>query len=498
LCFRGRSLLEFGFSAYKATWAEKSAAMPTKEIVIMSGAFDGYALTAKLGSTGVFATKFSSNDRGQIWEQRGDDDKFQLYNALVGMIATYPSGGNENPIVMDSNVSQTENMAYWSWGAMEGWGAQALQSFADNGQNVDIGDAIYGGGPSGTDFYTGPSLDALKTRGWRHGSQRELTWKSVPAGADTIGNATLKILATQLAPIVQFHPKEQFFPSSVEWYLGQSQLGVYRGSEIIVQPGGVNAGALGAVPNNGDGCAMAILNGNGVTVPANVFAIYTGEPLSGNRSNSKCYAVVRKWVDLNIYEINYCFFYPYNGGLPPGAVLTLGLIPTLTPIGPNGSYIINGDWGFYSHEGDWEHVTQVVSLENSIYTVDTILEAHGDSSFVRRASYKSDQINTMSSPTVYAAWHSHASYGAAGSADLPDTSLTHDITANGGATWDTAGNLQFIQEGNPYWVNYVGDWGSDTQVLAVPGLPYRKGGPNGPITKGWWTDPARVTVPLLD
>jgi hypothetical protein len=58
-------------------------------------------------------------------------------------------------------------------------------------------------------------------------------------------------------------------------------------------------------------------------------------------------------------------------------------------------------------------------------------------------------------------------------------------------------HLQFIQDGNPFRVNYRGDWGSDTEVLAVPKLPYRKGGPDGPINKGWWSDPARVTVPLL-
>ncbi|MGW7002334.1 hypothetical protein ACWGCW_05775 [Streptomyces sp. NPDC054933] len=51
-------------------------------------------------------------------------------------------------------------------------GANALQSFWDSGQNVDAKS------PDGDS----PRTDAVHTRGWRHGYQRELTWNAITAG----------------------------------------------------------------------------------------------------------------------------------------------------------------------------------------------------------------------------------------------------------------------------------------------------------------------------
>ncbi|MFJ9847469.1 hypothetical protein ACIRYZ_45035 [Kitasatospora sp. NPDC101155] len=83
------------------------------------------------------------------------------------------TGGNQGSVVMeDSGTSSLgPNGELWSWGGREDWGAYALQSFWDSGQNVDAKDG-----------FDNPRTDPVHTRGWRHGNQRELTWNAVTPG----------------------------------------------------------------------------------------------------------------------------------------------------------------------------------------------------------------------------------------------------------------------------------------------------------------------------
>ena len=76
---------------------------------------------------------------------------------------SYP-GGNESELqLVPSQPEPVGDNAYFSWGTTESWGARALQWWGDSGQNVDAG-------------INAPNPGPLRTRGWRHGHQRELTW----------------------------------------------------------------------------------------------------------------------------------------------------------------------------------------------------------------------------------------------------------------------------------------------------------------------------------
>jgi hypothetical protein len=79
------------------------------------------------------------------------------------------TNGTSNGLVYVRNAVGG-NQEYWSWGGEESWGFCALQSFQDSGQNVDA-KAI----TSDT-----PRVDPVRTRGWRNGYQRELTWTKIP------------------------------------------------------------------------------------------------------------------------------------------------------------------------------------------------------------------------------------------------------------------------------------------------------------------------------
>ncbi|GAA5024098.1 hypothetical protein [Kitasatospora paranensis] len=150
--------------------APASAASP--KVMIQSGAFRDYKLCAGPTDQLVRLRPVNVTDPFCEWKQFGDNSRFTLYNAAKDQVMAY-TGGNEGVVVMeDSDTSPLgANGELWSWGGEENWGSFALQSFWDSGQNVDAKS------PGDQDV---ARTDAVHTRGWRHGYQRELTWNAVP------------------------------------------------------------------------------------------------------------------------------------------------------------------------------------------------------------------------------------------------------------------------------------------------------------------------------
>jgi hypothetical protein len=141
---------------------------------IENGAFNGYVLCASGYDQSVWldSTAAATNNPYCQWMQLGPDSQFTLFNLGKDEVMAY-TGGNEGAVVMEQSGTSGlgSNAEQWSWGGEESWGAYALQSYYDSGQNVD---AMSPGGDS-------PRTDSVHTRGWRHGYQRELTWNKVAA-----------------------------------------------------------------------------------------------------------------------------------------------------------------------------------------------------------------------------------------------------------------------------------------------------------------------------
>ncbi|MGF1426600.1 hypothetical protein [Kitasatospora sp. LaBMicrA B282] len=141
---------------------------------IENGAFTNFVLCADATDQSVLleSTQAAANNLYCQWMQIGPDSQFGLWNLGKNQVMAY-TGGNQGAVVMEQSGSSGlgSNAEQWSWGGQEDWGAYALQSFYDSGQNVD---AMSPGG----DY---PRTDAVHTRGWRHGYQRELTWNKVAA-----------------------------------------------------------------------------------------------------------------------------------------------------------------------------------------------------------------------------------------------------------------------------------------------------------------------------
>jgi hypothetical protein len=142
-------------------------------VMIESGAFHGYVLCASANDESVWLKAINTSDPYCKWKVFGPSSEFTLYNAAKDQVMAY-TGGNQGAVVMEDQGTSPlgANGELWSWGGQEDWGASALQSFWDSGQNVDAmaTDGDYA------------RQDAVHTRGWRHGNQRELTWNAITTG----------------------------------------------------------------------------------------------------------------------------------------------------------------------------------------------------------------------------------------------------------------------------------------------------------------------------
>ncbi|MEV8099225.1 hypothetical protein [Kitasatospora sp. NPDC085879] len=148
------------------------ASAATQKVMIQNGAFRDYKLCASPNDELVWLKPVNANDPYCEWKQWGGSSQFTLYNPAKDEVMAY-TGGNEGSVVMENPGTSPlgQNGELWSWGGEENWGAMALQSFWDSGQNVDAKS------PGDWDV---PRTDPVHTRGWRHGYQRELTWNAVP------------------------------------------------------------------------------------------------------------------------------------------------------------------------------------------------------------------------------------------------------------------------------------------------------------------------------
>lgn len=152
-----------------ATPAASAAPRSGSGVMIESGAFPGYVLCASANDESVWLKPKDPTNAYCLWKRLGPSSEFSLYNAAKDQYMSY-TGGNEGAVVMEDQDTSPlgPNGQLWSWGGQEDWGAAALQSFWDSGQNVDA---------KSPDGWNIPRTDPVHTRGWRHGFQRELTWK---------------------------------------------------------------------------------------------------------------------------------------------------------------------------------------------------------------------------------------------------------------------------------------------------------------------------------
>ena len=290
----------------------------------------------------------------------------------------------------------------------------------------------------------------------------------------------LETAARRVAPILRLHPEDHYLPAPVEFFLPRVELGIWdrpsgNFDRILgeVRVGQVSIDALLNQERLGQPSMSSVLGVKrrtdwrlyiyGARKPSNVSAAswnrFCEETRRGQMDGAACYVHIRRPVDdSGALDIQYWFFYPYNGrmGSPPFTA---------------------------EHEGDWEHVTVRVSDDGQ--PSKAYYSAHdGEGTWYRLGPGSTVTLIGGSQVMVYSAWHSHASYPIPGvivregsMIDLPD-----DVTADGGPEINTSQRLRLVALADTTvlgqsWIHFSGTWG-------------RAGSPYGPgFQSSWYAEP---------
>jgi hypothetical protein len=318
---------------------------------------------------------------------------------------------------------------------------------------------------------------------------------AVDDDADGIDDAFEDELVRRFAPELRFHPDEEYFLSSAEWYLERVELwfhgacndrfvmGSALGPALLTQES--DEGVLVWSDDGGrwvcldsrvggrrhrSGWSYPLQSGYYLRVPAeDAGAIRPGTP-----GSEEIYAHVRRSPDHHpgLYDITYWFFYPYN----PDVCFTLG-----------------------EHEADWEHVTVRVELDgDGVPRLHSMaFAAHGDPDW-----FGPDDIayNASGRPVVYVALGSHASYPTRGKQHRNNVCDDHTGWTGESYVFDSAARVTRTGErGHPTrpFFEFSGRWG---QRLPGPNLTDTgMQSPEGPLYKGKWEaddpEPSEVDHP---
>jgi len=307
---------------------------------------------------------------------------------------------------------------------------------------------------------------------------------------DVIATKDVRKLIQQFGPLVYFHPDEEYLLDMPEAVLSGGTELVWGAVAIQSNPltGDlmfVNVVEHGRVMTSADG----LLNDVAMATPVagDVFWLDTPADLrSGHLQRAKVYVVVSQPED-GFLDLDFWFFYPYNGALKARVNALGNALVSLDPVG--------------RHSGDWEHVIVRLADTSGTWTLQAVyLSEHSGGTWVPASALTLDG----SRPIVYAAKDSHAFYPAAGEYTFRTLTLGalvvrfNDVVAGGGASFDAAqpGNYRISWSDVPGltvpsardWLFYEGRWGPyEQQVFVSPyptvplTYPYVGSGPVGPL-----------------
>ncbi len=324
--------------------------------------------------------------------------------------------------------------------------------------------------------------------------------------ASPINPGDIQVLIKRFAPILVFHPEEQYLPDDAEAVLNTGKLSLQCAiiadesnydtfpNPLIPQKTWpiASADALPSVEER----AKAEPNASSPAFRRWLFIPDEFKP--GNLSRAKVLVMVHHRDDTQrpgqcIVHLQYWIFYPFNG--PGKFCVQVGNVVKddvfLTTCG--------------RHYGDWEHVTvEIESIGNDWAVRRVYLSKHSLSSWGDRS-----QLQWLGErPKIYVARDSHAHYGVAGRHDyqrVTHTSLgigmldvdLFDITGNG-ISWDVSDRCVLVasdysshQVATPRWLEFGGRWGQYerlSHLYMAPGYPYTYkevgSGPGGPLGHG--------------
>jgi hypothetical protein len=233
---------------------------------------------------------------------------------------------------------------------------------------------------------------------------------SPPGGESvTVNGITITLTdAARFAPVMTFFPDEEFFPVSVDFFVGHSRVINRTGATVIARP------TLDDVALLGDSLARQLVanrSARSAIIASHALAIadanaVRGMPLVGRRVTAPMYVVPQVDPDRSFVDLTYHQLYPWNGAETARAVTSVppldfeAIIPQIS-----------------EHFGDLETVT--VRVDASLSRVIHVrFEAHGDSHFAHPINTDTVALGQREHVLGRVAFHAHATYNGR-EAELP-------------------------------------------------------------------------------
>ena len=251
-----------------------------------------------------------------------------------------------------------------------------------------------------------------------------------------------KKIADKFRPIVYLHPDEEYYPSTIEWYMNKCEL--WKNNTLIKKIGELTPDNI---PNNSESHEMDLHVKKEARAGSSLFQL----------NNVPAYTHVSK-IENGDLQITYCYFYPYNGPVWLFGIPDLFKKCDIFQVG--------------SHQADIEHITIIV--DESLNIKKMYCSAHGSKDGLWVKPYEIEYENDR--PVVYSSKNSHAFY------PFPKTicrciGLTNDY-ARRGIKWDPP--LKMIDD-NTHWNTFQGYLGKNK---VVPTPKYRP----------WWIKESDVST----
>lgn len=311
----------------------------------------------------------------------------------------------------------------------------------------------------------------------------------------------IKQIVKNVAPIVYLHPDEHYKPSSVEFY--------FENVQFVRQDGSISG-----PPMTSENLPMGPeIPGTHLSIPARNDWVKAGDLAS-----AKAYVHVLALPEGRGFDLQYFFFYPYNGTVFLGVKAFFQTAKIGLPFG--------------SHQGDWESIIVRVDRQGKVLGI--YCNQHSGGAWYLPGSY--DVVGQQ--PVVYSALHGHPTFPRAGDFPtegivIPTPGFTFflDNQTKKGDAWDCSRQHELVAITGvssvtfpePWWLDFLGRYGGVPKptpevvaavkkailgwLLAVPFIPAvlterlaeevaavlvpwyyasAEEGPTAPKGKGWW------------
>ncbi|KAL2517287.1 Plant protein of unknown function (DUF946) [Abeliophyllum distichum] len=241
------------------------------------------------------------------------------------------------------------------------------------------------------------------------------------------------------SPLIYFHPKEIYLPSSVNWYFNNGALLYTKGEESNPVP----------IEPNGSNLPQGSSNDKTYWLDLPVDENAKEKVKKGDLASSEVYLHVKPMFGSTFTDIAMWIFYPFNGH----TTAKLGLIDfSLGHIG--------------EHVGDWEHLTlRISNFDGVLYKV--YFAEHSTGTWIDTSMVEFHSGNKI---VAYSSLNGHPFYSKPGLVlqGSDDIGIRND-TAKSDVFMDTGAGFSIVAADNlvpavvePPWLNYDQEWGPKT------------------------------------